>query len=212
MDERKEKFKFYAALFCFLILFVFLVQKMFVDFTDAFLLNSSLSFSQPWRFFTSIFLHADLAHLLYNLLALAFFGSILEKLIGGRGFIFVFFVSGIFANLVSVNFYSNSLGASGAIFGVIGALIFVRPWLTVWVFSLPMPIIFAGVLWAVIDFVGIFAPTSVANIAHLSGMFFGLLFGAFYRFFLGKGVKAKKRKNFEIDEESVRVWEDRYLR
>ena len=65
----------------------------------------------------------------------------------GVGFIEeLFFISGILANLISVNFYNSSLGASGAIFGVIGALVVVRPWMFVWAFGLPLPMIVAGIL------------------------------------------------------------------
>ncbi len=101
---------------------LFLTQLLISGFTELFLLNSS-SYLQIWRFVTAIFLHGGLAHLLYNIFALALFGSMLERLIGSTRFLMVFFVTGVLANIVSVNFYDSSLGASGAIFGVIGALI-----------------------------------------------------------------------------------------
>ncbi len=174
------KFKFYAVKLCFFLLAIFLIQLFVSGFTDLFLLNSG-SFSQPWRFVTAVFLHGGFMHLFYNIFALALFGSILERFIGGKRFLIVFFVTGILANLVSVNFYDNSLGASGAIFGIIGSLIIVRPLMVIWAFGLPMPIFIAGILWAAGDIIGIFVPSDVANLAHLSGMFFGLIFGAIYR-------------------------------
>ena len=177
---RKQRFRFYALKLCFWMFVIFLVQLFIGGFTEIFLLDSE-AISQFWRFITSIFLHGDFTHLLYNLFALALFGSMLERLIGGRRFLVVFFVSGILANIFSVNFYDSSLGASGAIFGIIGALIVVRPLMIVWAFGLPMPLVLAGVLWAVGDAIGIFMPSNIANLAHLSGMFFGLIFGAFYR-------------------------------
>ncbi len=159
---------------------IFLVQMLFSGFTNLFLLND-LAFTQVWRFISSIFLHGGFAHLLYNLFALGLFGSILERLIGSRRFLIVFFVTGILANIVSVNFYDSSLGASGAIFGIIGALVIVRPLMAVWAFGLPMPLFLAGILWATGDLIGLFVPSNVANLAHLSGMFFGILFGFAYR-------------------------------
>ena len=179
MDKRK-RFRFYALKLCGLIIPVFLAQYFFNGFTELFLLDSN-AFGQIWRFVTAIFLHGGLAHLLYNLFALALFGSILEKLIGGKRFLIVFFVTGILANIISVNFYDSSLGASGAIFGVIGALVWVRPLMPVWAFGLPMPLFFAGILWATGDLIGLFVPSNTANLAHLSGMFFGILFGIIYR-------------------------------
>jgi membrane associated rhomboid family serine protease len=113
---------------------IFLIQILFKGFTEFFLLDSK-SDIEVWRFFTSIFLHGGFAHLLYNVFALALFGSMLERFIGSRRFLIVFFVTGILANVVSFNFYDSSLGASGAIFGVIGALIAIRPLMFVWAFG-----------------------------------------------------------------------------
>lgn len=175
-----KKFKFYALKLCFVIFLIFIVQIFSEKFTDIFLLSSD-AFGQYWRFFTAIFLHGGVTHLLYNLFALAFFGSVLEKTIGSRKFLTLFFVTGILANIISVNFYDSSLGASGAIFGIIGALVMLRPFMVVWAFSLPMPMFVAGILWAAGDIIGIFVPSNVANLAHLSGMFFGIIFGLFYR-------------------------------
>lgn len=186
---------------------IFIAQILLSGFTDFFVLNQS-SYSEPWRFLSAVFLHGGLAHLVYNLFALVLFGSILESLISSKKFLIVFFVTGILANLFSVNFYSSSLGASGAIMGVIGALVVVRPWMFVWAFGLPMPMIVAGALWAVGDIIGVFMPSNVGNIAHLSGMFFGLILGALY----AKKKKRAKRKKIVIDERSIRQWEDGFLR
>jgi len=101
-------------------------------------LNGDAFDGEIWRFLTAVFLHGGVGHILFNGFALLLFGSILERFVGGRRFLIVFFVTGILANLISVNFYSSSLGASGAIFGVIGALVIVRPGLTVWAFGMPM--------------------------------------------------------------------------
>ncbi len=159
---------------------VFLVQFFVKGFTEFFLLDSDFIL-QFWRFFTAVFLHGNFTHLLYNVFALALFGSMLEKMIGSRRFLILFFITGILANIFSINFYDNSLGASGAIFGIIGALIIIRPLMIVWAFGLPMPIFLAGILWAIGDAIGIFVPSNVANLAHLSGMFFGLVFGILYK-------------------------------
>lgn len=192
---------------------IFLFQILFKGFTELLILNI-LAFGELWRFISSIFLHASLLHLIYNLFALALFGSILESLIGSRKFLVVFFISGILANLISVNFYSSSLGASGAIFGIIGALIAIRPLLIVWAFGLPMPIFIAGILWGIGDLLGavgflIGNPiNNTGNIAHLSGMLFGLILGMLFR-----ERKIRKRKSRAlIDEHAMRGWEDSYLR
>ena len=208
------KFKFYAMKLCGIIILVFLFQLFVRGFTELFVLNR-LAFIEVWRFVSSIFLHAGLGHLVYNLFALALFGSMLERLILGRRFLIAFFFSGILANLVSANFYSSSLGASGAIFGVIGSLIIVRPLLVVWAFGLPMPIFAAGILWGAGDLIGAYGFLSgnpidnTGNIAHLSGMFFGLLFGALFK---GRKSQRKRKNRFRIKEGKMKKWEKAYLR
>lgn len=186
---------------------VFLFQIIIPGFTEYLLLDQSKPL-ELWRFLTSMFLHGDIAHLLYNMLALFLFGAMLENLVGNKRFLIIYFVSGILANIISINFYQSSLGASGAIFGIIGAMVIIRPGLTVFAFGMPMPMIVAGVLWAGIDFIGVFAPTNVANIAHLSGMAVGLIFGAFYK---NWHQKKEPKIRVELDEHYVRDWEDRHL-
>ena len=206
----ENRFKFYAFKLAGVIILVFLAQLLISGFTELFILNQEFYF-QIWRFFTAIFLHADLTHLIFNLFGLVLFGSILESLIGGKKFLLIFITTGILANILSINFYESSLGASGAIFGIIGALIFLKPMLTVWAYGLPMPIFVAGLLWAAADVLGVFGlgQPGIGNIAHLSGLIFGLLFGFYYR----KLIRREKRKlRANIDEKIVRDWENVYMR
>ena len=209
------KYRFYAFKLAGICILVFFIQMIFAGFTDMFLLSAE-SWTQIWRFVTSIFLHADGVHLLYNMFALILFGGILEKLIGSKRLLIVFFTTGILANIISINFYSSSLGASGAIFGLIGALIVVRPGLMIWAFGMPMPIIVAGILWMSGDLIGIFIPSNVANIAHLAGIGFGLMFGEFYRKLkLGKIRSSReqdRKRKVIVDEKSVRVWENYHMK
>jgi len=82
-----------------------------------------------YRLITAMFLHANVVHLASNVLFLLIFGSRLEELQRGITVFVVFIVSGLIGNIATlaivflgVNF--NSLGASGAIFGLLGALLF----------------------------------------------------------------------------------------
>jgi len=189
---------------------MFILQLIFPSITDNLVLNQQ-SFSQPYRFVTSIFLHGSFSHLLFNLFALVMFGLILESLIGSRKFLLIFFVSGISANLIAVNFYSSSLGASGAIYGIIGALAVLRPLMTVWAFSLPLPMFVASIIWIVLGVIGIFNPTdNTGYIAHLSGIVFGAIFGLIFKL-RNKQEKIRKQK-LHIPEEYMQRWEDVYIR
>jgi len=203
--------KYYAFKLVVMCVIVYIFQLTINGFTDLFVLNQS-SFLEPWRFITAIFLHADILHILYNMFALALFGFILESLIGSRKFLIIFFSTGIIANLIAVNFYNSSLGASGAIYGILGALIIIRPTMIVWAFGLPMPMFIAGILWVVGSIMGIIVPSNVGDIAHLSGIFTGILFGLLYRREYVKNNRIIKNPEIIIDEDSIRRWEDYHLR
>lgn len=205
-----SKFKFYALKLCLLCIIVFILQNLISGFTGFFVLNDLALKGEYWRFLTAIFLHGSFVHLLYNLFALALFGSILEKLIGNRKFLIVFFVSGIIANLISVNFYNSSLGASGAIMGIMGALTIIKPFMFVWAFGFPMPMFVASILWIagdVLGALGAFSNTGIGNIAHLSGIAVGFLIGLILRQW-----RTAKKELIRFPERYMRVWENQHMR
>ncbi len=203
-----EKMRYYALWLALACIIIFVLQLIIPIFTDALVLNQ-LSWHEPYRFITSIFLHGSLQHLILNLFALILFGLILEKLVGGKRFLLVFFASGIIANLIAVNFYNSSLGVSGAIYGIIGCLALLRPLMVVWAFGMPMPMFIAAILWAALDIIGIFYPTGTGNIAHLTGLGVGLILGAFFRIFHTK--KSVLRYGIQLDENAIRDWEKRHI-
>src|SRR5579872_3682158 len=78
-----------------------------------------------WRLFTSMFIHFGLAHILFNMVALVTFGPLVERLYGSVMFLLLYLLTGILSGLTSVSWHPavNSAGASGAIFGICGALV-----------------------------------------------------------------------------------------
>src|SRR3990167_5551752 len=202
-------FKYYALKIVLICVIVFFLQMFVPGFTEFFLLNKS-SWFEPWRFITSIFLHGGFGHLLYNMFALALFGSLLEKSVGGKRFLIIYLVSGIISNLISINFYDSSLGASGAIYGVFGVLMVIKPGMMVWAVGFPMPMFIAGLVWATGDLIGLFTPSNVGHIAHLSGMGVGLIWGVVLR--TRHSFRNSENNEFVLDEQEVRKWEDHYLR
>ena len=77
---------------------------------------------QKWRFVTPIFLHGSLLHIAVNSISLWTLGAQIERIYGGRRYFLVYMIAGITGNLASyVSTPGPSLGASGAIFGLVGA-------------------------------------------------------------------------------------------
>jgi len=86
----KEKFHYYFLWLSLTCIGAFALQSIIPGFTDSLILNKdAINKFQIWRFLTSIFLHASITHLLFNLFALIIFGVLLEKIIGGRNFLIV---------------------------------------------------------------------------------------------------------------------------
>ena len=144
----------------------------------------AFAFKRPWSFLTSAFLHADFSHLFFNMFSLFLFGTYLESRIGKSKFFTIYLLSAFFGSLaywlVSPTSTTPALGASAAIFGIIGCLAILHPGLLVWI-GFPVPLILAAMIWGIISFVGIFVPSHIAHHAHLGGLAFGILAGILLR-------------------------------
>lgn len=192
-----------------IIILVFFLQFI-PGFNDLFTLNNG--FVMPWQFFTAIFLHGGVSHLFYNLFSLLFFGLIAENLLGSKKFIWLFIISGVIANIISFNFYPSSLGASGAIFALIGVVAVLRPMMTVWVFGIIVPMFLAAIIWVGISIFGIFGlgDSGIGYIAHLSGIMIGVVYGFYLR--LKYPHPSSQNKKIELDEGYIKSWEDNHLK
>lgn len=135
---------------------------------------------QPWRLVTAMFLHGNFLHILFNMWCLWDLGSLCESLYGHVTFAAVYLISGVAASLASVWWHPAipSVGASGAIFGIVGALI-----ASYYLGEFTMPrFAVAGHLRSVLIFAGyslVFGAMSghTDNAAHLGGLAAGLVFG-----------------------------------
>ena len=142
--------------------------------------------------------------------ALGIFGLVLEGIVGGKNFLTLFFASGIAAGIASLIFYDSSIGASGAIYGVMGTLAVLRPKMTVFVSYVPLPMIVAVILWSVGDILGFFAPLeNVAYASHLFGLAFGIIYGLYVREEYKEG--ARPRSERIIGDRDFNDWERRYM-
>lgn len=200
------KIKYCALWLSALCIMVFILQIAFPGLSNLFVLDSGKA-AEIWRFLTAIFLHGSMGHLLSNLFALALFGTILENFIGSRKFLIIFFASGIFANIIAINFYPLSLGASGAIYGILGALVVIRPLMMIWVYGMPMPLFIAGIVWVVGGVLGLFYPSDVGHIAHLSGIAVGFVLGLLWR----NWRREPEMHKIIIDDNLIKRWEEDYI-
>ena len=85
-----------------------------------------LTLEQPWRLMSATFLHGGILHLGMNMWALWSTGALLERFYGNKQFLILYLLSGLFGSLASLFFSARtgvSVGASGAIFGVVGAIL-----------------------------------------------------------------------------------------
>ncbi len=136
-------------------------------------INSNIVNGEYWRLITPIFLHANLVHLLINCYSLYAVGVTVEKVFGHGRFAAIYFFAGILGNICSFMFSPNSaVGASGAIFGLLGALLY---------FGLERPALFKayfgyGVITTIIInlFYG-FSNSGIDNYAHMGGLLGGFL-------------------------------------
>jgi len=208
--KKEGKFSWYVAWISIAILIVFSLQNILPDLTDLFALDSSKIIQQPWSFVTYMFLHANASHILSNLFALVVFGFILEKIAGSKNFLLVFFATGIFSGIASIFFYPSVIGASGAIFGVMGFLAVIRPKMVVLALGIPLPMLAAIILYAVLDLGGAFYPSSTANIGHLAGLAAGIAYGFVLRPKY-KLPEKQKKDEMKFDEEYFREWEKKYM-
>jgi rhomboid protease GluP len=133
---------------------------------------------QYWRLVTNMFLHGGLFHLAFNGWALFQLGSLFELWLGSSRLLLVYFATGIAGSLASAWFTQGpSVGASGAIFGLMGALIAFllrrRAALTPEGKSILMQL----VAWAAINVYFGLSDPQIDNSAHLGGCAAGLLLG-----------------------------------
>lgn len=182
LQAARPKFTFIFIL----VILVFFIYQLTSDTWIDLAFFPAFAFYEPWTFITSIFLHADFLHLFFNLFALFFFGIYLERIIGNGSFAALFILSGIVGNfgylLTASNPYIPAIGASGAIYGIIGTLAVIAPSLLVYIYGfIPVPMALAAAIWALIDIAGLFVPTGVAHGAHLGGMVVGLIYGTYVR-------------------------------
>ncbi|MDX8045987.1 rhomboid family intramembrane serine protease [Gracilibacillus sp. S3-1-1] len=135
--------------------------------------NVAIIDGEWWRIITSMFLHIGIIHLALNMLAIYFIGTLVERIYGSTRFIIIYFLAGIAGGVTSFAWNpSIAAGASGAIFGLFGALLF---------FGLKNPRIFFRTMgmnvlvMVAINVVFGFSVEQIDNGAHIGGLIGGFI-------------------------------------
>ena len=144
-----------------------------------------------YQFFTYMFLHGGFTHILFNMFALWMFGSVIERVWGPKKFLFYYIVcgvgAGIIQEMVQLYFFADipTLGASGAVYGILLAFGMIFPNERLFIIPFPFPI---KAKWLIVGYIAIelFSAMSgpgdgVAHMAHLGGMLFGFLLIRYWR-------------------------------
>ena len=136
-----------------------------------------LSGKSLWTLFTSMFAHIYFAHLFFNMFSLFFIGGFLEKIIGRKRFFWLYIISGLLGGIffvLSGLIFNNDIpgvGASGALFGVLGVLVVLVPYSKIYLIVGPLIVIIGDTVLSF--FLPNFSPiiASVSNILILIMIF-----------------------------------------
>lgn len=134
----------------------------------------------PWQLVTYLFLHADISHIFFNMLALWIFGQSLERLWGTKRFLIYYFLTGIGAGIIHLAISGGSaIGASGAVFGILLGFGMMFPNRYIILLIPPIPIkakYFVAIFGLIELYSGVTrADSGVAHFAHLGGLIMGFI-------------------------------------
>lgn len=168
---------------------MFLLQGLRPEVTPSLMWLPALGLARPWTAVTYMFLHGGFGHILFNMVALYFFGPRLEARIGATRFLGLYFTSGLVGALAC--FYSPAIpviGASGAVLGV--SLAYARYWPTdtVLIYGIiPMSTRTMVIAYALLSVGGVFLgfQQGVAHLGHLGGLLGGWIFCVWMERFTG---------------------------
>lgn len=153
-------------------------NKEFLE-ANIFHMGAVLRRKEYYRIITSSFLHGDPMHLLFNMVTLFFFGPALEHLMGTGNFAVLYFGSQLGAEAVTIwfkrrNLDYRSLGASGAVSGVVVGFSLYAPFSLLYIFGLiPIPAILFAALFILYSIFAMGGRGRIAHEAHLGGAVFG---------------------------------------
>lgn len=216
---RKGIFKGYTGIIILINLFVFLAYLFiayffspeiirFLAIQPAIILRGKML----WTILTSMFTHIEIWHLFANMVSLIFIGGFVEKIIGNKRFLWLYFIGGIIASLFFVilaGIFGDTtwgarlfgspetfaVGASGAIFALGGLLAVLTPKMKVLVFFIiPVQMWIAMVILTFVMWLFSFSLSlPIGNTAHLGGLIVGVAYGIYLKYKYPKKTKMISR-------------------
>ena len=143
--------------------------------------QTTMQQEEYWRLFTCTFIHVGVIHLLFNMQALRVGGELAEQFFGHILYLLIYLMSGIFASLTSLAWNPGnvvSAGASGAIFGIIGAQLgFVIRRIRELNWGAASSLLMSYLMFIGVSLFFGFSVAGIDNAAHLGGLCMGLLLG-----------------------------------
>ena len=184
MQKRQPAYLYLILINSAILLLFYVVKRFFIQSDIVFILFGAqygplVSQGQWYRIITAMFMHGGFLHLAFNMYALYILGANTEALYGTYKFLSFYLLSGIVGNIATQFFYYDSLsvGASGAIFGLVGALFgagfrkdtpfYVKP-LTG---TALLPMIILNIV------LGFMPGSGINNAAHIGGLVTGMILG-----------------------------------
>lgn len=175
-SSKKPYITYFIMMIC---LLLYILPKLLGNYDqiiyDYGLIGEAVKNGDFFRLITSEFLHASAVHLLVNMYSLYIIGTQIESFLGKKKYILIYLMSAVFASLLSItlgDLTSISIGASGAIFGLLGSLLYFgyhyRVYLGNVIKSQIIPII-------VLNLIIGFSIQGIDNFAHIGGLVGGVL-------------------------------------
>ncbi len=134
-----------------------------------------------WQLVTYMFMHGGFGHIFFNMFALWMFGTELERNWGSREFVKFYFLTGVAAGISNVLWNWGSpiptIGASGAIYGILAAYALFFPDRYVYLYFLfPIKMKYLALILGAFEFLSAYSQDGIAHVAHLGGMVVGFFY------------------------------------
>lgn len=184
---------------------IYLLEKIFPEIMFYLSLNvrNVLGYGMYWEPFTYMFVHGNFQHILFNMIALFFFGLSVERALGTKEFLLMYFVCGILGGLFSLCFYFLTglfgvylMGASGAVYSMLLAYAVIFPRNKIWIWGIiPVPAPILVLAYAIIEIISEVTGfrSGIAHTVHLAGFAFAWMY-----FVIRMGINPAK------------IWKDAY--